>query len=75
MSRSLTFPQACFLIGYLFGDLFLTIYDLACSALLQCMLVDEEVCGKVGNQPGKHRPAGFEKFFKDFRPVNDAARK
>ena len=44
---------ACFIIGYILASVMLTIYDLACAAILQCFLIDEE----VGGVKGKNRPA------------------
>lgn len=51
---------ACFLIAYIFANLFLTVYDLACSAILQCFLVDEETSGGAG----KHRPKELEPYIR-----------
>lgn len=49
---------ACFLIGYIFANMFLTVYDLASSAILQCFLIDEETSGGTG----KNRPPELEDF-------------
>ena len=46
----------CFLIAYIIANLFLTVYDLACCAILQCFLVDEEV------STGNNRPPQLEPF-------------
>ena len=54
---------ACFVIGYILATLFLTIYDLACAAILQCFLVDEETPG----MQGKNRPAQLEPFLKNLK--------
>jgi len=45
------------------ANLLLTVYDLACSSILQCFLVDEEISISKGNNAGKHRPAALESFF------------
>jgi len=57
---------ACFLIGYILAVLFLAVYDLACSAILQCFLVDEEVSKGLG----KHRPKEFEQLIKSTKPLD-----
>lgn len=54
---------ACFVIGYILATLFLTIYDLACSAILQCFLIDEETPGIQG----KNRPAALEPFLRNLK--------
>jgi len=41
----------CFIIGYSIGVFFLTIYDLACTTILQCFLIDEEISGGGANRP------------------------
>jgi len=52
---------ACFIIGYVLGNLFLTVYDLSCSAILQCFLVDEET------GTGKNRPDSLQPFINEIR--------
>eukprot|EP00826_Nyctotherus_ovalis_P013998 TRINITY_DN1385_c0_g1_i22.p1 TRINITY_DN1385_c0_g1~~TRINITY_DN1385_c0_g1_i22.p1 ORF type:complete len:402 (+),score=98.39 TRINITY_DN1385_c0_g1_i22:734-1939(+) len=54
---------ACFVIGYVLAALFLAVYDLACAAILQCFLVDEETPGVQG----KNRPAALEPFLRSLK--------
>lgn len=49
------------------AEIFLGIYDLSCSAILQCFLIDEEMAQKNGLNAGKHRPASLEHFFEGIR--------
>ena len=57
---------ACFIIAYMMACLFLSVYDLACSAILQCFLVDEETAPATG-AAGKNRPPSLEPFIKGLR--------
>ena len=52
---------ASFLIAYIMANIFLSVYDLGCAAILQCFLVDGEVSGGAS---GKNRPKELEPYFK-----------
>jgi len=57
---------ACFIIGYILGSLFLAVYDLSCSAILQCFLIDEETnmnCGVAG----RNRPPSLDPFIRNLK--------
>lgn len=48
------------IIGYLIGSLFISIYGNACDALMHCFLVDSEI-----NRDPKHSPEQLRKFVED----------
>lgn len=47
-------------VSYIMGDLFMSVYGMACDCILQCFLVDEEV-NKGGGGP-KHCPSTLKEF-------------
>ena len=54
---------ATFIIGYLVAIFFLNIYDLACTSILHCFLIDEETLGTKG----ANRPSCLEPFITRFK--------
>jgi hypothetical protein len=46
----------CFILAYLVAAIFLNIYGMSASTILQCFLVDEEYAINKQQGTGKHRP-------------------
>lgn len=60
--HSPVFPTIVFLlISYTIASLFMSVYGMACDAILHCFLADEELC-KKGDRPPQHAPEMLRDF-------------
>jgi solute carrier family 44 protein 1 (choline transporter-like protein) len=53
----------CFTVGYTMGKIFLTVYDMSSTTILQCFLMDEE----TSEGEGKNRPKSLDSFMEEIR--------
>lgn len=65
--HSPVFPTIIFLlISFLIAEIFMSVYGIACDAILHCFLADEEICRRNGRGP-LHAPETLKDFLDDER--------
>ena len=61
-------PILCSLvIGYFIGSVFMSVYSFAMDTILQCFLLDEELCEMGANRTPDNRPAEMDGFVTDLK--------
>lgn len=65
--HSPVFPTIVFLlISFLIAEIFMSVYGIACDAILHCFLADEEICKRNG-RGAMHAPEVLKGFLDDER--------
>lgn len=59
-----------FLISYTISAVFIGIFDASANTILQCYLMDMDMCKQRGEVESKHIPHALKKFFKDYNLDN-----
>ena len=53
----------CFVVSYFIAELFMNVYGMAIDTVLQCSIVDEDICKREGKPP-QYCPEPLKDFYK-----------
>lgn len=51
-----------FMIAYVVGAVFISVYSISADTILQCFLVDTDISMQQGREEAHHRPEALEGF-------------
>ena len=51
-----------FMLSYVVGAVFVSVFSTSSNTILQCFLVDEDISNQQGRQGAHHRPPALEGF-------------